>query len=318
MNKLLVICGPTATGKTALALDLAHEYHGELLSADSRQVYRGLNAITGKDIPPEFLFHTSDIVYQNQPIGYYGNGTKIWLVDLASPDQIFHVSWYAGVASLVLEHLWSNNMLPIAVGGTGLYLNAITKSLAQMHIPPDPEIRKRFLGAPREELQKEVERVDPKRWGEMNNSDRNNPRRLIRALEIAKFRHGSVAGNEQKAIDTLWIGLTAPISLLEQHIQTRVKKRWQQGVEEVRNLPASRISPSVSTILGFSALRDYISGVFTQDEAIDLWTKDEQEYARRQITWFKKQEGICWFDITQKGYEQAITDMVSSWYTKKA
>jgi len=310
MKKLLVICGPTATGKTQLALDLAYQFGGELISSDSRQVYKDLDILTGKDIPSGFQWQKSHLTHQHESIGYYGNGTKIWLTDLVSVDQPFHVSWYTHVAFLVLHHLWDSNVLPIAVGGSGLYLKAITQSLSQIHIPPNQQLREKFRDAPRQVLQKELRKIDKEKWESMNQSDRNNPRRLIRAIEITHASHQTQVA-DSSTMDILWVGLTAPLSFLEQAIEQRVVKRWQQGVaDEVAQLKSD------VAILGYSLIKQYIQGKLSKEETLRLWMREERQYAKRQLTWFKKQSSIHWYDVTQEGYKKKITQLVSAWYTR--
>ena len=159
--KLLIICGPTATGKTALAAKLAKKFNGELISADSRQVYRGRDLETNKERPAS-------------PAG--GPDVPIWLYDVVNSGEEFGVSQWVKLARLAIENIPKRNKLPIVVGGTGLYIKALLEPFETIDIPPDFKLRKKNLSV--QQLQRMVPR------GNMNESDWNNPRRLIRKIEI--------------------------------------------------------------------------------------------------------------------------------------
>lgn len=264
MNKLLVICGPTATGKTALAVSLAKQFNGELVSADSRQVYRGMDIVTGKDRPD----------------------VPVWLYDVADPDEEFSVSQWVKLARVAIADIQKRNKLPIVVGGTGLYIKALLYPFDTIDVPPNMRLRKKLQTMSVRELQAMVSR------GDMNQSDWNNPRRLIRKIEIASSPKKSLQGESLKAFI---IGLTAPLPILYQRIDKRFENRMRAGLEaETASLLARfrRDLPSMS--------------------AIGL---NEHAYARRQLTWFKKQKGIHWFDITETGIIGKIVSVVRAWYT---
>lgn len=207
MNKVLVICGPTATGKTKLALELAKEFNGELISADSRQVYLGNDIETGKD---------KDLI---------GN-SRIWLLDIIKSNEDFSVSQWRKLASEAIKDILSRGKLPIVVGGSGLYLKALVQNLANVDVPQDLELRKSNKSVV--ELFDYLKSVDPVKAKSLNNSDKNNPRRLIRAIEISKgvpFQ-GPERGPLYKYLQ---IGLTASKEYLEEKIRERVIKR---GLDE--------------------------------------------------------------------------------------
>jgi len=264
-KKLLVICGPTATGKTALAAALAKKFDGELISADSRQVYRGMDIVTGKDRPD----------------------VPIWLYDVVNPDEEFSVSHWVRLANNAIADIQKRNKLPIVVGGTGLYIHALLNPLETIDIPPNRRLRKKLQSMTAHELQKMISR------GDMNQSDWNNPRRLIRKIEIAQSK--LILGTQTHTYNCLLIGLTAPLPVLYQRIDKRLADRKRAGMEaEIAGLLAKydRHSPSMSSI-----------GL------------NEHGYARRQMTWFKKQPDIHWFTITKSGYQSDVTAEVSKWYT---
>lgn len=274
--KLLIICGPTATGKTKLAISLAKTFHGEIVNADSRQVYRGLDALTGKDRSEE---------------------VPIWLYDVA--DQEFSVAHFVRLAHSAIESIAKKGKLPIVVGGTGFYLRALTESIDTISIPPNWPLREQLALLSVRELQKLVKR---ERLKKMNESDRKNPRRLIRAIEVA----GNTSSQRVPKYDALWIGLTAPLSILKRRIAERITGRFDTAVGEVcEGLPP---------ILGARALLSFNRGEITKEESLIKWTQEEYQYARRQITWFKKEKQIHWFDVSMK-YTHKVVAFVREWYT---
>lgn len=204
------------------------------------------------------------------------------------------------LARPVIDRIAKEGKLPIVVGGTGFYLRALTDPPKTITIPPNWKLREKLANQSVRQLQK---LVDPKRLALMNASDRQNPRRLIRAIEVA----GREARLPKPRYETLWIGLTAPLPVLRDRIGTRIKKRWRQAAREVRG--------DLPPILGVAPLLAWLRGENTKDEAIRRWVTEEYQYARRQMTWFRKMADIHWFDVTQAGYTDRIFDLVRSWYT---
>lgn len=289
MSKLLIICGPTATGKTKLALDLAHQLNGELISTDSRQVYKNFDALTGKDRSE-------------------AGSTPIWMYDVIDVGSDFSVSQYAHMAQHIIDDIQKRGKLPIAVGGTGLYLKALTQALPLIHVPPNINLRQKFQNQPKEVLQKELQKRDGEKWKQMNQSDKNNPRRLIRALEIAQS--GITPHDSTHSSDVLWIGLTAAQDILEKRISNRIEERWEKATSEVKSL-GQRSLP----ILGFLEIQQYLAGTLTKEEAMRQWITKERQYAKRQFTWFKKQSAIHWLDITSPRFHEDALALATSWYT---
>lgn len=269
--KILIIAGPTATGKTSLAERLAKLYNGELVSADSRQVYRGMNLSTGKE-------------YVSVPL---------WLYDVVDPDEEFSVSHWTRLAVQAIADIHARGKLPIVVGGTGLYIRSLLTPLETIDIPPNPALRKRLASCSVQELQAMVPREN------MNDSDWNNPRRLIRKIEIRNFNRsprvprGEVFGNH----DTLLIGLTAPLAFLDARIDARLQQRRAAGLDKE-----------------IAKLRKKYRADLPAMSALGI---NEHAYARRQLTWFKKQPGIVWFDIAKDGVWNDVEKIVGEWYTKR-
>lgn len=299
MNKLLIICGPTATGKTALAVSLGELFNAELVSADSRHVYKGLDILTGKDRPSD--------------------GTKIWATDLVELQDSYSVSQYQHVARCSIQEIQMRGVLPILVGGTGLYIRSVTEHIDTVSVPPNSSLRALLDRQTVAELQHKLQFLDSSKWGSMNPSDRANPRRLVRAIEIATWNSTHpIARDQAPAFDALWIGLTAPLDGLKKNIEQRVRRRFAQGVvDEVKSLGPSISSDllPVSTSLGLSVVRKLIHGQLTQDDAITQWTALEFAYAKRQHTWFRKISDIHWFDISRKNYQTDVEALVGAWYS---
>lgn len=277
MKKILIICGPTATGKTALAAKLARKFNGELISADSRQVYKGMDIVTGKDRPA---------------------GIKIHGLDLAKPDEEFSVAHFVKYAATLINQI----RFPIIVGGTGMYLNSLVRPPVTLAVKPDWPLRKKLEKKSVKELQEQLIKSSAARFKRMNHSDRLNPRRLIRAIEVEKFRQGPAFALQRTDLiyDCLWVGLTADKKTLDQKIAARVSDRVKAGaIKEWQKLKAKYP-------LGLASM----SGIgYRQLPEVDRWIKAEQQYARRQLTWFKKNKAIHWNPAD-------VVKLVRTWYTK--
>jgi tRNA dimethylallyltransferase len=323
MKKLLIICGPTATGKTNLALYLAKKFAGELISADSRQVYKGMNIGTGKDVggakfiarhfPPKVNPHRLDFGY------FLVNGVKIWGLDIADPDYKFNVSDYMAYVQIVLEEIYKRNKLPILVGGTGLYIKAVVDGVDTANVPPNEETRKKLKNIPASELFSLLSKSDPKKARLMNNSDKNNLRRLIRAIEIAEFNK-SQKKKEKKSknkFNPLFIGLTGEKNILARKIEQRVNERLEKNIiDEVMTLVKKGYDwhlPSMSG-LGYREWKPYLENKDDLEKTIKRWKTDEYRFALRQLTWFNKDKRIHWFDINSSTCE--IEKMLADWYNK--
>lgn len=327
MNKLLVICGPTATGKTSLALKIAKKLGGELVSADSRQVYRGMDVGTGKDLPVNFKFQITNYKLGRKKAGYYADGkTRIWLLDVVEPDQDFNVAQYTNLAWRIIKDIWKRDKLPILVGGTGFYIKSVVDGLETLGVPQNPPLRA-YLEQKAEEkgveaLYDELSRLDPEKAAVMNRSDRKNPRRLIRAIEVARWEMEisgwQKAKKGQPEFDLLMIGLTTPTDELYARIDARVEERIRRGSEEeVRRLLEKGYSwelPAMSA-MGYREWRAFIEGKAGLEDVKKLWQNHEHGYARRQLTWFKKDKRIKWFDVGRSDFEKQVEKEVGEWYS---
>jgi len=294
MIKVLVIAGPTASGKTKLAVTIAKQLHGELVSADSRQIYKGLDVISGKDIRPgDTPTHQQTVLFRGETyplVTYQIDDIPVWLYDAVSPHEVCSISLYHALAQSAITDISSRGKLPIIVGGAGLYIRSVTDAPETIDVPIDKEARLRWDTLSRDTLQKELENIDPIRLSRMNNSDKNNPRRLIRALEVSQWlkRHNRLEKKE-KQLSELWIGLRSDLSDMEYNIRKRVRARWENGaIDEVKKLGNMVTNMPVVSALGIEPIRDYLSHQKTEEEALEAWEKQEIAYAKRQIVWFKK------------------------------
>jgi len=281
MKKLLIICGPTATGKTNLALAMAKKFDGELVSADSRQVYKGLDALTGKDRSDEI---------------------PIWLYDVVTPTEEFSVAHFVRLAREAIADISKRGKLPIVVGGTGFYLRALTRPIETIAIRPDWALRRHIETLSLDALQT---LVGHHRLERMNDSDKKNPRRLIRAIEVAMSE--SYIPSMNPSYDALWVGLTVSLAVLKERIAQRVSGRFDMAVTEV--------CAGLPPILGVDPLLSYTHGEITKEEALKKWAQAEYQYAKRQMTWFRKEKAIHWFDVKNTDYQKGVEALARGWYT---
>lgn len=297
MQKLLVIVGPTATGKTALAITLAKQFGGEIISADSRQIYDGMDIGTGKRFSDE---------------------VHIWGYDLVKPTEEFSVSHFQEFARERIEEIASRGKLPFLVGGTGLYIRAAVDGIETANVPQDHDLRDRLNSFSVPQLVHELGNLAPQKLSIMNESDRNNPRRLVRAIEIASSP--VLPTKETLMYDTLFIGLTAPLEILYKRVEANIEKRIASGVfEEVQKLLDSGVSfqNQSMTSLGYRQLKEYFEGRLTKDEAIAEWIQQEKKYVKRQITWFKQDSRVNWISIVEPNMQQKVEQYIKTWENKQ-
>jgi len=320
-TKVLIICGPTATGKTRFGLQMAKKFKGEIVSADSRQVYVGMDIVTGKDIPYNLKPITSNLQWRDRKLKYYLiDSAKIWLYDVVNPNEPFNVAFWKECADLVIADIFRRNRLPIVVGGTGLYLKSLTvgqmsQSLSKISILPNPQLRSKLKDRNVAYLFNYLNRIDPARAAVLNISDRANPRRLIRAIEISLYSkfpspesgEGS-RGEVGSGVSYLTLGLTAPREELYRRIDLRVGHRLRHGAEaENQHLIAKYGGGFPSfTASGYRA--------FQKPDIVARWRGLEHAYLRRQLTWFKRQPDTHWFDINTPNWQISAKQLISNWY----
>lgn len=323
MKKVLSIVGPTGVGKTALSFYLSDKISSIILSADSIQVYKGLDIISGKDLPGNARFVEVSEIISNKDftVGYYDfNKSPIFLLDIASPIYNFNVSDFATLGNSILNYIHKKGKLPMVVGGTGFYVQSLFENIKTINIAPDKELRGKLGQKEIPELQNILEKINKKHFDLMNNSDRNNPQRLVRAIEIFQLplrdSHVSVLNNKY---DVLTVGLECARETLKKRIDRRVRSRLEQGaLNEAKLLSNSyeRLSPSIKTANGYRQLFEYLMDKMVLERAIEKWKISEYRHAKNQMTYFKKYMNVIWFDIEKTGFEKKVAECVLSWYNK--
>lgn len=282
-NKLVVILGPTACGKTKIATVLAHKYNGEIVSADSRQVYKGMDIGTGKDLAD-----------------YTINGSKVpyHLIDIVDPETNFNVAQYQKLAYQAIDNILSRGKVPFLVGGTGLYIDAVTKNYQFNEITPDKQevIRKKLDKWSLERLLKELKLKDPATFEKI---DQKNRRRVQRALEIFLETGESKKKNPLGDVkyDIFFIGVKYPLEKIYQKIDSRLADRVDAGmIAEVKKLRKAGVSFKRLDDFGleYRYVSRYLKGELSHDEMILQLKQAIHHFAKRQLTWFKRNKNIIW------------------------
>lgn len=301
MRKLHIITGQTATGKTEQALHLARQTKTDIISADSRQVYAGLDIITGKDIGTSAFVQIG--VFGDWAVGYYlVQGIKIWGCDIVTPDRHFSTHDYLMYLAYILDNTIEQTTSPIVVGGSYLYIHSLLSGLDET-VGPNWKQRKKLEHTDVKTLQNMLQVLDPKAYVALNNSDLYNPHRLMRRIEIAQHPHNSnpiptaAPTYEATHIDGYHF---ASSERLQAAITARVEKRIALGafdeVEKLLSAGYSQASPGLKT-LGYQQIIQHFNGEITKEEAIALWIRAEVQYAKRQWTFMKRNQQIDWHSV---------------------
>jgi tRNA dimethylallyltransferase len=272
---VIVILGPTASGKTAVAANLAHQMDGEIISADSRQIYKKLNLGTGKD-------------YDD----YYVNGISIpyHLVDIADPGTQYNVFEYQKDFIKVYAQLTQKKCVPILCGGSGMYIEAVLEGYQLIQVPANIELREQLADKPLEELTSILKQYKLPHA----TTDTNNKKRTIRAIEIAQYcKNNAIPELEYPKLSPLLIGIRFDRSTERQRITQRLKDRLNAGMlDEVRGLLDSGLTPDQLIYYGleYKFLTQHIIGQITYEEMFTLLNTAIHQFAKRQMTWFRRME----------------------------
>lgn len=282
--KIPIICGTTSSGKSAYAFNLAKKYSQvNILSVDSRQFYKDIPIVSGQD-------NTSDI-----PPNVTLFGQRF-----LKADQTPNIGEFQIIAREIISTTQKENKKLIIVGGSGLYLKAITENLTNTKVPPDEIFRKEAENLTVSDLQNILKKEDSSLFNSLNNSDINNPRRLIRHIEISRSKPKSEICNLRSDISYDWIGLRKSPENLQKSIKDRVVARLKNGaVAEVEKLQINYPNQNlpIYSTLGVKQIQKYLRQEISKDELIEKWCIDDNNYAKRQVVWFKKQPQIVWYDI---------------------
>jgi tRNA dimethylallyltransferase len=285
-NKLIVILGPTASGKSDLAIKLAEKFKGEIVNADSRQIYQEMDIGTAKT-------------------------KKIALVDIVKPNQEFTLAQYKKLAVKTIQDIQKRNRLPFLVGGTGLYIQAVVDNLKIPRVKPDKKLRIKLEKLSNRELFQRLKKLDSLAASAI---DSRNKRRLIRALEVCLLTKKPFSKQKQKGqplFEILEIGLKLNKGTLNKKIEQRVKKMLRTGlIEEVKKLSKkySFNQPALSSI-GYQEIHQCLQGKISLKKAEELIINHTRQYARRQMTWFKRDKRINWVK-TYSDAKRIITDFI--------
>jgi tRNA dimethylallyltransferase len=294
-KELIVILGPTASGKTGLSIKLAKKYNGEVVSADSRQVYRGMNIGSGKITKKEM------------------QGIPHYLLDVANPKRKFTISQYQKLALKSIKNIQRKNKTPILVGGTGFYIQSVVDGIVIPEVKPNWELRKKLEKLTTEKMFEKLKKLDPKR---AETIDKNNPRRLIRALEIVLTTKKSVPELKKQVsqFSVLQIGIKKSPEELKKLIKKRLLKRLKNNVmvNEVKKLHKSGLSFKRLEEFGleYRFVAQYLQNKITNQEMIDKIQIESEHYAKRQMTWFKRDNRIIWIK-NQKEAEKLVKNFIT-------
>ena len=278
-KKIIAVVGPTASGKTAYAVELAHKINGEIISADSRLVYKGFDIGTAKPTVEEM------------------HGIPHYMIDIVEPEFDYTAGIYVTEARRIIEDIIKRGKTPIIAGGTGLYFRLLLENYVMPEVEPNYDLRKELQEYSSEDLHNILKKLDRDAADKIYANDK---KKLIRTIEIIKIsgkpisESRSIAEGSQYDVD--WLGLNFPREILYDRINKRVDIMIENGlVEETKNLLAKHghIYNIVNTI-GYQEITKFLDGEFSFEEAVDKLKQNSRNYAKRQLTWFRKNTKIKW------------------------
>ncbi len=297
---LLIVAGPTAAGKTALSLDLADQFEGEIVSADSRLFYRGMDIGTAKPTPAE-----------RAAVPHH-------LIDLCEPDQTLSLGQYQRLAYATIDDVLAREKLPILVGGTGQYVMAVAEGWGIPEVAPHPALREALEDLGGRELARWLDTLDPEASGRI---DARNVRRVIRALEVTLVTGRPISALQAKSsppYEMLWLGLDREREELYQRIDSRVDRMMAGGLlDEVTALRAAGYNRGVPSMsgLGYRQLLDHLEGDLSLEEAVERIKFETHRFARQQATWFRRDDTrFSWLDLsTLSDPSLTASRLVATW-----
>ncbi|MBU0597586.1 tRNA (adenosine(37)-N6)-dimethylallyltransferase MiaA [Patescibacteria group bacterium] len=282
--KLIVITGPTSSGKTSLSIKLAKKFNGQIISADSRQIYKGMDIGTGKATKQE----------QRQ--------AKHYLLDVVKPTTEFNVSHFKKKALSAIKKIYKQGKIPILTGGTGFWIQAVIDDINLPKVKPNKILRHQLAKKTAQQLYQILKRMDRIR---ASNIDQQNPYRLIRAIEIIKATNRPVPRiSKQAPFDTLMLAIKTPRQKLYHQINNRIKARLKKGmIAEVKHLHKQGVSWQRLYYFGleYRFVNLYLRGKITKPQMIEQLTNASHQYAKRQLTWLNKDKRYRWIS----NYRQA-------------
>lgn len=302
MDNVIVIVGPTASGKTKVSIELAKEIKGEIVSADSMQVYKYMNIGTAKPTEEEMA------------------GIKHYLIDQVEPSEEFSVAKYQKLAYKYIEEILKRGKTPIVCGGTGLYINSLVYNIEFADTICDWNLREKL----KEEAEKygneyiynKLKAIDPKVAEKIH---MNNVKRVIRAIEVYTYTNKPISLHQEESLKNppkynyIIIGLTKERKRLYEDIEKRVDIMMEEGlVEEVKNLMEMGYDKNTIAMqgLGYKEIMSYVKGEVSKEEALYILKRDTRRYAKRQITWFKKLKNVYWIKADEINREKEIVEKI--------
>lgn len=308
---LLILTGPTAAGKTDLSIALAKKLNGAVISADSMQVYKYMNIGSAKILPEEM------------------QGVRHYLVDVLDPREEFHVARFQQMAREAMEEIYQNGQLPIVVGGTGFYIQALLKEVDFAESSGELPLRRELEETARTKggavLHERLKQVDPESAAAIHP---NNVKRVIRALEYYQetgrpiSRHNEEQREKKPPYTYAYFVLTDDRARLYERIGQRVDRMVEQGlVEEVRWLKDHGYGRELVSMqgLGYKELFPYLDGTCTLEEAVEIIKRDTRHFAKRQLTWFRREPDVTWLNWQDFGYDRdrLLERMLELWEERK-
>ena len=283
--KIIIILGPTSSGKSDLAVELALAFNGEVISADSRQVYKGLDIGTGKITKTEM-----------RKVPHH-------LLDVISPKKQFSANDFTTLAEKQIKNMLKNKKLPIIAGGTMFYIDILTGDVSIPAVPPSKNLRAKLENKSVNELFTQLKELNPQRAkAMMKDGQDQNKRRIIRAIEIASNKSAKNISFKNK-FEILKIGIKTSKDTLRKRIKLRTQKRIRAGmVSEAKKLHKKGLTYKRMRALGleYKHLADFLQNKITKDELIWRIERDDWRYARKQLSWWKRDKSIKWFTLGQK------------------
>lgn len=294
---LIVLTGPTAVGKTSLSIYLAKAVNGEIISADSMQVYKGMDIGSAKIRKEEM------------------QGVTHYLVDILEPEEEFHIVKFQELAKAALEEIYAKGKIPILVGGTGFYIQAVTRDFDFTQAEQETSYREELEQFAKEKgaeyLHEKLREVDSK---SAENIHANNVKRVIRALEFYHqngtpiSEHNEEQKQQMSPYNLAYFVLTAPREILYERIDRRVDQMMEEGLlEEVKSLRERGCHRGMVSMqgLGYKEILAYLEGEYPLEEAVRILKRDTRHFAKRQLTWFRREQDVIWVDKEQFHWNEA-------------
>lgn len=294
--RLLILVGPTGAGKTATAIELCHQLNGEIISADSMQIYRGCDIVTAKASPQE-----------QQAAPHH-------LIDICDPRETYSAARWAQDAQNAIEKISKRGKLPIVTGGTGFYINALLHPEKLAAAPPDEELRAQLEGERlihgNEWLHQKLQTIDENAAARLHSSDSH---RIIRAIEIAVSGSQMAKRQQNPLYEPLTFGLTLPRAALYERLNQRVDKMMALGaLDELKNLLDSGVPHTAPALqgVGYKQLLPTLNDESLLSEALELWKRDTRRYAKRQMTWFRHQLPVQWLEVDENTSAEHLSRLI--------